>query len=76
MTRRDKERWAPWLLLIATLLLWEGICTGFSVSEFIFPSPSRIASQLWEFRGTIAGHAWRTFWVTMSSSLGIAWSSG
>ena len=65
MTRRDKERWAPWLLLIATLLLWEGICTGFSVSEFIFPSPSRIASQLWKFRGTIAGHAWRTFWVTM-----------
>jgi NitT/TauT family transport system permease protein len=65
MTRRDKERWAPWLLLVATLLLWEGICRGFSVSEFIFPSPSRIAAQLWEFRGTIAGHAWRTFWVTM-----------
>jgi NitT/TauT family transport system permease protein len=65
MTRRDKERWAPWLLLIATLLLWEGICRGFNVSEFIFPSPSRIAQQLWEFRGTIAGHAWRTFWVTM-----------
>jgi NitT/TauT family transport system permease protein len=65
MTRRDKERWAPWLLLAATLLLWEGTCRGFSVSEFIFPSPSRIAAQLWEFRGTIAGHAWRTFWVTM-----------
>ena len=65
MKRRDRERLAPWLLLIATLLLWEGICRGFSVSEFIFPSPSRIASQLWEFRGTIAGHAWRTFWVTM-----------
>jgi NitT/TauT family transport system permease protein len=30
------------------------------------PSPSRIAAQLWEFRGTIAGHAWRTFWVTMA----------
>ena len=65
MKRRDKERLAPWVLLIATLLLWEGICRGFGVSEFIFPSPSRIASQLWEFRGTIAGHAWRTFWVTM-----------
>ena len=65
MTRRQKERWAPWLLLVATLLLWEGICRGFSVTEFIFPSPSRIAAQLWEFRGTIAGHAWRTFWVTM-----------
>jgi NitT/TauT family transport system permease protein len=65
MTRRDKERWAPVLLLAATLLLWEAVCRGFAVSEFIFPSPSRIAAQLWEFRGTIAGHAWRTFWVTM-----------
>ena len=65
MTRRDQERWAPWLLLAATLVVWEVVCRGFSVSEFIFPSPSRIAEQLWEFRGTIAGHAWRTFWVTM-----------
>ena len=65
MTRRDKERWAPLLLLAATLLLWEGICRGFGISEFIFPSPSRIANQLVEFRDVIAGHAWRTFWVTM-----------
>ena len=65
MRRKDRERYAPWLLLIATLLLWEMICRGFAVSEFIFPAPSRIAQQLWEFRGPIAGHAWRTFWVTM-----------
>jgi NitT/TauT family transport system permease protein len=66
MTRRDRERWAPWLLLVATIVLWELVCRIFSVSEFIFPSPSRIAEQLWEFRWTIAGHAWRTFWVTMA----------
>ncbi len=65
MTRRDRERWAPWLLLAATILLWELICRAFAVSDFIFPAPSRIAQQLWEFRGTIAGHAWRTYWVTM-----------
>lgn len=65
MTRQDRERTAPWLLLVATLLLWELICRGFNVSDFIFPAPSRIAQQLWEFRGTIAGHAWRTYWVTM-----------
>ena len=65
MTRRDQERWAPWLLLFVTLVAWEVACRAFSVSEFIFPSPSRIATQLWEFRATIAGHAWRTFWVTM-----------
>ena len=66
MTRRDRERWAPWLLLLATIAVWEVICRVFNVSEFIFPSPSRIAAQLWEFRATIAGHAWRTFWVTMA----------
>ena len=65
MSRKDKERYAPWLMLAAILLLWELICRGFNVSEFIFPAPSRIASQLWEYRGPIAGHAWRTFWVTM-----------
>ena len=66
MTRRDRERWAPWLLLLATLVVWELVCRAFAVSEFIFPSPSRIAAQLWEYRTTIAGHAWRTFWVTMA----------
>jgi NitT/TauT family transport system permease protein len=65
VTRRQRERWAPWALLLATLLLWEAVCRVFQVSDFIFPSPSRIAAQLWEFRETIAGHAWRTFWVTM-----------
>ncbi len=65
MTRRQRERYAPWLLLVAILFLWELICRGFNVSEFIFPSPSRIASQLWQFRGVIAAHAWRTYWVTM-----------
>eukprot|EP01032_Pedospumella_encystans_P011546 gene11546-13419_t len=42
-----------------------GLCRAFNVSEFIFPSPSRIAQQTIEYRDVIAGHAWRTFWVTM-----------
>ena len=65
MNRRQRERWAPWLLLAAVIVLWEAVCRGFGISEFIFPSPSRIATQLVEFRSVIAGHAWRTFWVTM-----------
>jgi NitT/TauT family transport system permease protein len=65
VTRRQRERWAPWVLLAAVLMLWEAACRIFDISEFIFPSPSRIATQLVEFRGVIAGHAWRTFWVTM-----------
>jgi NitT/TauT family transport system permease protein len=59
------RRWAPLLLLMAILLLWQLICTAFSVSDFIFPSPWRIAEQAWQHRWAILGHAWRTFWVTM-----------
>ena len=66
MKQKTIESWAPWLLLIAIVALWQIICSAFDVSEFIFPSPSRIASQFWEFRATIAAHAWRTYWVTMT----------
>tara|TARA_B110000208_G_scaffold184259_1_gene237924 strand:+ start:1977 stop:2744 length:768 start_codon:yes stop_codon:yes gene_type:complete len=65
MKPKTIERWSPWLLLIATLAIWEIICQGFGVSEFIFPSPSRIAQQMIEYHEVIAGHAWRTYWVTM-----------
>ena len=66
MKQKTIETWAPWLLLAAIVALWQAICSLFNVSEFIFPSPTRIASQFWEFRDTIASHAWRTYWVTMA----------
>jgi NitT/TauT family transport system permease protein len=62
---KNVERFAPLILLAATLALWQLICSVFDVSEFIFPSPWRIVEQTWEHRWTILGHAWRTFWVTM-----------
>ena len=65
MASRKLEAWSPWILLVATLLLWQGICSAFNISEFIFPSPARIWAQLLEFKGEIAKHAWRTYWVTM-----------
>ncbi|MDT4824194.1 Riboflavin transport system permease protein RibX [compost metagenome] len=63
---KQLERWSPWLLLVAVIVLWQVICAGFGVSDFIFPSPLRIWEQFWEFKEIIAGHAWRTFWVTMA----------
>ncbi|WP_084267834.1 ABC transporter permease, partial [Azohydromonas lata] len=59
------EAAAPWLLLLATVLLWQGLCMALDVSEFVFPSPARIAEQAWEHHAAILAHAWRTFWVTM-----------
>lgn len=71
MNSKQLEQSSPWILLIVTILLWQLICSAFDVSEFIFPSPLRILSQLIEFKGVIAAHAWRTFWVTMAG-FGIA----
>ena len=62
--KKQMERWAPWLLLVAFVALWQIVCSAFEVSEFVFPSPWRIWTQFWEFKAVIAGHAWRTFWVT------------
>jgi NitT/TauT family transport system permease protein len=63
---RRLEAAAPWLLTVATIVLWEAICRIFSVSSFIFPAPSQIAASLVEFAGPIAGHAWKTFWTTVA----------
>ena len=65
LNKKQVEIWSPWLLLVAVVVLWQILCATFEVSEFIFPSPWRIWTQFWEFRDNIAGHAWRTFWVTM-----------
>jgi len=66
MTNKRLEQWSPWLLLVAVIALWQAACVAFDVSEFIFPSPARIWTQLVEFKAIIAAHAWRTFWVTMA----------
>ena len=71
MKKKTLEAWAPWVLLVAVLALWQIICSAFNVSEFIFPSPARIWNQTLEFKGEIAKHAWRTYWVTMAG-FGIA----
>ena len=71
MHKKTVERWSPWILLVATILLWQIICSAFSIPEYLFPSPWAIGVQLVEFSGVIAGHAWCTFWVTMAG-FGIA----
>jgi NitT/TauT family transport system permease protein len=65
LSDKKLEALAPWGLLVLIILLWQLICTELDVSEFIFPSPWRIAEQLVEFHSEILRHAWRTLWVTM-----------
>jgi NitT/TauT family transport system permease protein len=65
MNKQAVKTFAPWALLIAIVVVWQLICSVFSVSEFIFPSPYAIVQSLVEYAGPIAEHAWRTYWVTM-----------
>ncbi|HQX59381.1 MAG: ABC transporter permease [Rhodoferax sp.] len=65
MNARTVERWAPLVLLVALVALWEVACTVLDVPEYIFPSPVQIFHALNEFTGPIALAAWQTFWVTM-----------
>jgi NitT/TauT family transport system permease protein len=60
------EAWSPWIVLAAIVLLWEFICRGFQVSDFIFPAPSAILMSLKQYAGPISGHALQTFWTTMA----------
>ena len=50
--RRHLQSQAHWLLLLAIVALWQSICGLFDVSEFLFPSPARIAQQFWEHHAT------------------------
>lgn len=65
LNNKQLERWAPWVLLAFVLVLWQVICSAFNVSEYIFPSPARIAEQALEYKEEIFKHAWRTLWVTL-----------
>jgi NitT/TauT family transport system permease protein len=47
-----------------------GHLLGFQVSEFVFPARCASGTRC-EYRDVILGHAWRTFWVTMTG-FGIA----
>ena len=59
------ERWAPWVLVAALVLLWQFVVTATKTPDYIFPSPLQIAQQFAEFKGPLLAAAWATFWVTM-----------
>ena len=63
---RRLEKWSSWIVLAAIIVVWELICRGFQISDFIFPAPSAILTSLRQYAGPISGHALQTFWTTMA----------
>jgi NitT/TauT family transport system permease protein len=66
VNRSSLERWSPWIVLAAIILVWEAVCRAFHVSDFIFPAPSAILLSLGQYAGPISGHALQTFGTTMA----------
>jgi NitT/TauT family transport system permease protein len=65
MNSRNAERWAPVLLAVAVVILWQVVVQALAVPEYLFPSPWEILKQMAEFKGPLLAAAWSTFWVTM-----------
>ena len=66
MNEHSVERWAPLILLVAILALWQFICTRLQRQRVHLPQPlAHRRADLGVHRWTILGHAWRTYWVTM-----------
>jgi NitT/TauT family transport system permease protein len=63
--RKRVEGWAPLIAAGAMLLVWQLVCSAFSIPDYIFPSPWTITQAMQEFFGPIMEAAWKTFWVTM-----------
>lgn len=59
------RRVLPWLVTLATFLLWEGLVHAFSIQPFILPPPSLVASTLvaqWE---PVLEHSLQTLMTTL-----------
>jgi ABC-type nitrate/sulfonate/bicarbonate transport system permease component len=70
--KKQVERWSPWILLGATLAAVANHLRGRSMCRSSsFPSPWAIWPSWLSLAAIIAGHAWRTYWVTMAG-FGIA----
>ncbi len=46
MSERRQRIWAPVLILVAIVILWEGLVTAFNIQQFLLPKPSAIIGNL------------------------------
>ncbi len=46
MSERRQRIWAPILILVALVILWEALVTAFNIQQFLLPKPSAIIGNL------------------------------
>jgi NitT/TauT family transport system permease protein len=55
------------VVLVTSLLAWEGAVRAFAVPGFILPAPSSVAEALW--RGAVSGVYLQNLWITLAETL-------
>lgn len=57
---------APWALTITIFALWEAICTGLKIPDYLMPAPSAIFASGVEYASPIMMHATQTLFTTLA----------
>ncbi len=64
-SKRNLDRWAPWVFLAVLLVLWEFGVRIFRIDEFVLPTASASFRALYDNFWPIMMNTWPTFWTTM-----------
>ncbi|UFN47087.1 ABC transporter permease [Roseomonas sp. OT10] len=63
--RRRLQRWLPWMIIVGTFVVWEVVCRGFQIPQFILPPPSDIAMSMVKWWRPLLENSWQTLMTTL-----------
>ncbi len=66
MSWLTSTRTAPWLMTAGIVILWQAVCSAFSIDEFILPSPIQVYRALIQYAEPIRQHSLQTLLTTLA----------
>lgn len=63
--RRRLQKLLPWLIILASFLVWEGLVRAMQVPAFVLPAPSAIAESMVKWWWPLLDNAWQTLLTTL-----------
>jgi NitT/TauT family transport system permease protein len=64
LRRKAARRALPWIVIIATFVVWEIVVRAFDIEQFVLPAPTAIFASGWEWRAEMLDNAWQTLMTT------------
>ena len=63
--RRRLQKLLPWLIILASFLVWEVLVRAMQVPAFVLPAPSAIAGSMVKWWWPLLDNAWQTLMTTL-----------